>query len=53
MTVNATGTYNCMWAVLPQMRERKDGLIVNISSIAGKRAPGRSAAWPTTPRSSP
>ena len=38
MSINATGAYNCMHAVLPQMRERKDGLIVNISSIAGKRA---------------
>lgn len=38
MAINATGAYNCMYAVLPAMRERKDGLIVNISSIAGKRA---------------
>ena len=38
LAVNATGVYNCMHAVLPQMRERKDGLIVNISSISGKRA---------------
>ena len=38
MKINATGAYNCMHAVLPQMRERRDGLIVNISSIAGKRA---------------
>lgn len=38
MAVNATGAYNCLWAVLPQMRERRDGVIVNISSIAGKRA---------------
>lgn len=38
MAVNATGTYNCMREVLPQMRERRDGLIINISSIAGKRA---------------
>ena len=35
--VNTTGIYNCMYAVLPQMRRRKDGLIINISSIAGLR----------------
>lgn len=38
MEVNATGAYYCMHHVLPQMRSRRDGLIVNISSIAGKRA---------------
>ena len=38
LAINATGVYNAMYAVLPQMRERKDGLIVNISSISGKRA---------------
>jgi NAD(P)-dependent dehydrogenase (short-subunit alcohol dehydrogenase family) len=38
LAVNATGAYNCMYAVLPQMRERGGGLIVNVSSIAGKRA---------------
>jgi NADP-dependent 3-hydroxy acid dehydrogenase YdfG len=38
LTINATGVYNAMYAVLPQMRERRDGLIVNISSISGKRA---------------
>jgi NADP-dependent 3-hydroxy acid dehydrogenase YdfG len=38
MAINATGAYNCMWAVLPQMRERKSGLIINITSVAGKRA---------------
>jgi NAD(P)-dependent dehydrogenase (short-subunit alcohol dehydrogenase family) len=36
--VNATGAYNCMLAVLPGMRERRSGLIVNISSISGLRA---------------
>jgi NADP-dependent 3-hydroxy acid dehydrogenase YdfG len=38
LTINATGVYNTMYAVLPQMRERRDGVIVNISSISGKRA---------------
>ncbi len=38
MQVNATGAYNCIRAVLPQMRQRQDGLIINISSIAGLRA---------------
>jgi NAD(P)-dependent dehydrogenase (short-subunit alcohol dehydrogenase family) len=38
LAVNATGAYNCLHAVLPQMRERGDGLIVNISSVAGKRS---------------
>jgi len=38
MLINATGPYNCMREVLPAMRKRKDGLIVNIDSIAGIRA---------------
>ncbi len=38
MLVNATGVFNCMHFVLPQMRARKDGLIINISSVAGLRA---------------
>lgn len=38
LAINATGAYNCIRAVLPQMRDRKDGLIVNISSISGVRA---------------
>jgi NADP-dependent 3-hydroxy acid dehydrogenase YdfG len=38
MAVNATGAYNCMAAVLPQMRRERDGLIINISSISGLRA---------------
>jgi len=38
IAINATGVYNCMHAVLPQMRNRRDGLIINISSISGKRA---------------
>ncbi len=38
LRINATGAYNCISSVLPQMRQRGDGLIVNISSVAGKRA---------------
>jgi NADP-dependent 3-hydroxy acid dehydrogenase YdfG len=38
MAINATGAYRCIHEVLPAMRNRRDGLIVNISSIAGKRA---------------
>lgn len=36
--INLTGTYNCVYAVLPQMREAKAGFIINIVSIAGFRA---------------
>ncbi|TWU41025.1 SDR family oxidoreductase [Novipirellula artificiosorum] len=38
LQINATGAYRCMHAVLPSMRRRQDGMIVNISSVAGKRA---------------
>ncbi|MBM3970861.1 MAG: SDR family oxidoreductase [Planctomycetes bacterium] len=38
MAANSTGIYNCMYAVLPQMKQRQDGIIINISSISGKRA---------------
>lgn len=38
MQVNATGAYNMMHSILPQMRQRKDGLIISVSSIAGLRA---------------
>lgn len=38
MAINATGPYNCLYAILPAMLARKRGLIVNVSSIAGKRA---------------
>jgi len=38
MAVNATGAYNCIAAVLPQMRQRGRGLIINISSLSGLRA---------------
>jgi len=38
MTVNATGAFNTIKACLPRMREQGGGLVVNISSVAGKRA---------------
>jgi NADP-dependent 3-hydroxy acid dehydrogenase YdfG len=38
MSINCTGLYNVLRAVLPGMRQRRQGLVVNISSIAGKRA---------------
>ena len=38
MQVNSTGAFNLIHAVLPQMRARKDGVIISISSIAGLRA---------------
>ncbi|MBD3674661.1 MAG: SDR family oxidoreductase [Planctomycetaceae bacterium] len=36
--INATGAYNCVHFVLPQMRERQDGVIINICSISGVRS---------------
>ena len=35
---NLDGAFFCTHAVLPQMRERKSGLIITVNSIAGKRA---------------
>ena len=37
MAINAGGAFNCMHAVLPGMRERNDGLIINVISLAGLR----------------
>lgn len=38
MAINAGGAFNCLHAVLPGMREKGEGLVFNIVSIAGKRA---------------
>ena len=38
MKINTTGTFNCIYAALPLMRRKGSGLIVNIVSLAGKRA---------------
>jgi NADP-dependent 3-hydroxy acid dehydrogenase YdfG len=35
---NLDGAFYCIHAVLPQMLQRRDGVIINISSVAGKRA---------------
>ena len=37
VSINLTGVFNTIQAVLPVMREKRDGLIINISSIAGLR----------------
>jgi len=38
LEVNTTGVFNTIYTVLPQMRERKDGLLLTVSSVAGVRA---------------
>jgi NAD(P)-dependent dehydrogenase (short-subunit alcohol dehydrogenase family) len=40
IAVNLTGAFNMVQAVLPAMREQQGGLIVNVSSMAGKAASG-------------
>lgn len=35
--IDLDGAFYCCHAVLPIMRQQKDGLIINVSSIAGKR----------------
>ncbi len=42
--INLTGAYNLVYAVLPSMRQQKKGMILNVSSMAGKRAGGVSGA---------
>ncbi len=38
VNANLNGAFYCTKAVLPQMLDRKDGVIVNVVSVAGKRA---------------
>jgi len=37
MDINTTGTFNCIHAAIPTMRQKGSGLIVNVVSLAGKR----------------
>ncbi|MEK6712498.1 MAG: SDR family NAD(P)-dependent oxidoreductase [Nitrospinota bacterium] len=36
--LNVKSVYRCCWALLPHMRERRSGRIVNLSSVAGRSA---------------
>jgi len=36
VAINLSGTFYCIQAVLPGMRERKDGLVINVASWFGK-----------------
>src|SRR4051794_10054259 len=38
LKANLDGAFYCIHYVLPQMLQRRDGMIVNVSSVAGKRA---------------
>jgi NADP-dependent 3-hydroxy acid dehydrogenase YdfG len=38
VAANLNGAFYCMHAVLPQMVERGEGLIINVNSISGKRS---------------
>jgi len=37
LQINTTGTFNCIYAAVPIMRQKHTGLIVNIVSLAGLR----------------
>ena len=38
VNINLNGAFYCVYEVLPKMRARRDGLIINVSSVAGVRA---------------
>lgn len=48
IAVNMTGVFHCTRAVLPGMRERRYGRIVNIASIAGKEGNPNMAPYSAT-----
>src|SRR5262245_17304724 len=43
--VNVDGTFHCCRAVVPHMRERNDGRIVNIASVAAKEGNPNASAY--------
>ena len=45
ISINLTGAFHCTQAVLSQMREQKNGLIVHITSISGKWGDTSGAAY--------
>ena len=48
MNVNLCGAVRCIQAVLPQMRERGEGAIVNVTSVAGRLAALAQSAYVTS-----
>lgn len=48
METNYFGALRCMQAVLPAMRERKSGCIINVTSIAGRIALGAHGSYTAT-----
>lgn len=48
MRVNVRGTVVCCQAVLPHMIERRDGVIINISSMAAEQSGGGNISYPVT-----